>query len=159
MLHKSKIDLDFNTRNESIGFLQISLASSIDLSLQIKQAHWNIKGLQFIGLHKFLDELHEVVNDFVDLIAERITALSGDAEGNLAHVVEKTILSAYPTGINSITDHIEALTDSISTLGEFVRNAIKATDEKDDMGTSDLFTEVSRGLDHNLWLLEAHLQS
>ena len=109
-------------------------------------------------MHKHLDELRETVDEYVDTIAERITALADDAEGTIAQVSKKTILPAYPGKINAINDHIEALTTSISTLGAYVRNAIDKTADGGDLGTSDLFTEVSRGLDQNLWLLEAHVQ-
>lgn len=158
MLHKSKIDLDFDIRKESIALLQVSLASSIDFSLQVKQAHWNIKGMNFIAFHKHLDELRETIDSYADMIAERIVALADDAGGTLAQVKKKTLLPDYPEKINSIPDHIEALTTAISTLGAYIRKAIDTTAEAGDLATSDLFTELTRGLDHNLWLLEAHVQ-
>lgn len=159
MLHKSKIDLSTKKRESSIALLQGNLSSSIDLSLQIKQAHWNSKGMNFIAFHKFLDELHESINEFVDTLAERITALGGDAGGTLSQVAKQTSLPPYPHNINAIKDHIDALTTAIATLGGEIRKAIDLADNNGDMGTSDLFTEVSRGLDQNLWLLEAHIQS
>ena len=157
-MHKSKIDLDLKKRKESIALLQVGLTSSLDLSLQVKQAHWNIKGMNFIAVHKYLDELHEAISSYADLMAERITALAGDAGGTLKQVAEETILPAYPTQIKTIEEHIDALTTAIATLGGYMRTAIDTTANSEDSGTSDLFTEVSRGLDHNLWLLEAHIQ-
>jgi len=158
MSYISKIDLSSETRASSITLLQVSLASAIDLSLQVKQAHWNIKGMNFIALHKYLDELHESVNSFVDTLAERITAFSGLAEGSLAQVTEKTTLTSYPTKELIAEGHLEALTTSIANLGAYIRKAIDISADKGDAGTSDIFTEISRELDHNLWLLEAHLK-
>ena len=85
---KTRNDLAENTRGAMINLLQARLADALDLSTQTKQAHWNVKGPHFIGLHELFDEVHEHVDAAVDLIAERLVALGGIAEGT-ARVVAK----------------------------------------------------------------------
>ena len=71
-----------------------------------------------------------------------------------AQVVEgKTHLEPYPTDIHTVKDHIAALAERYGNVANAVRKNI------DDAGSSDLFTEVSRGLDECLWMLEAHITS
>src|SRR5688500_20035945 len=80
-LYRTKNDLPAAARAEVVRLLNGRLADCIDLQTMCKQAHWNVKGLQFISLHKLFDEINEDVEEYVDLIAERIVQLGGIAEG------------------------------------------------------------------------------
>jgi starvation-inducible DNA-binding protein len=145
-------------RIELAAMLNQSLADTLDLYNQAKQAHWNIKGVNFIGMHKLLDDIAEGLVEQVDVIAERITGLGGTAFGTTQHIAKATQLRAYPLDIFAINDHIEHLAHNIATLGEITRNNIDATDELDDFGTNDLYIDLIRFLDKQLWFLEAHIQ-
>lgn len=159
MLHKSRIDLSESVRTDSSKLLQQSLASLSDLSLQVKHAHWNCKGPNFIAFHKFLDEVHDVLSELIDTIAERITALGGEAMGTLQNISQGSLLPQFPNGLYLVTKLIEKLAENFSLVGKQARKFIDTTADHGDAGTSDLFTEVSRALDHHLWLLEAHIQA
>jgi starvation-inducible DNA-binding protein len=154
-MHKSHNDLPSNARSVAIELLNARLADTIDLALAVKQAHWNLKGPQFIGVHELLDELRGELDDYVDKMAERVTALGGTALGTSQVVTKSTALPAYPTDIYTIKDHLTALVERWSLVANAVRKNI---DEAGDAGTADLFTEASRGLDKSLWFLEAHIQ-
>lgn len=158
LLHATKMSLPEKTRVEIIGMLNKSLASTADLYAQLKQAHWNVKGPQFIALHKLFDEIAEEIEGHVDTIAERITALGGTALGTIQEAAKNTALREYPVDIFTSTDHLAHLTHNFAILGELVRNHIDETDELNDMGTNDMYIDLSRFLDKNLWFLEAHLQ-
>ncbi len=158
LLHTTKNSLPKKERVETIALLNKSLACAADLSMQLKQAHWNIKGMNFIALHKLLDEIAEAVEEQVDVIAERITSLGGTALGTLEQTVENTSLRKYPVDIFDAKDHIAHLTHNIAILGELARKHIDETDELNDMATNDLFIDLVRMLDKNLWFLEAHVQ-
>lgn len=157
-MHATRMSLPEKTRDESIGALNKTLASTADLYAQLKQAHWNVKGMNFIALHKLLDEIAEQVEEQVDTIAERITALGGTALGTLQEAVKNTELRIYPVDIFEAKDHLEHLCHNIAILGEHARRNIQFTDEIGDMGTNDIYIDLSRMLDKNLWFLEAHLQ-
>lgn len=135
------------------------LADVLDLQGQCKQAHWNVKGSGFMALHLMFDEVHASVAGYADLLAERIVQLGGMAEGTARLVAERSELDEYPLGIASGAEHIKALSTALAACGSRIRFAIQEADELEDADTADIFTEVSRGLDKWLWMVEAHLQT
>jgi starvation-inducible DNA-binding protein len=158
IMHKTKMSLPEKDRMELVAILNRSLASTNDLYAQLKQAHWNIKGPEFIALHKLLDELAEQIEDQVDIVAERITSLGGTAFGTIQATAENSALRLYPVDIFTMSEHIGHLSHNIAILGELSRTNVRLAEELDDFGTSDLYIMLSRLLDKSLWFLEAHLQ-
>lgn len=156
--YRTHNELDSNAKSASIALLNARLVDTIDLALIAKQAHWNVKGREFIAVHEMLDKLRDDVDEYVDTIAERVTALGGTAFGTAQVTAQKTTLPAYPTDIHKIEDHLRALVDRYGHVANTVRANIDEATEAGDAGTADVFTEVSRGLDKWLWFLEAHLQ-
>jgi starvation-inducible DNA-binding protein len=150
-------DLPQATRAQAIELLNARLADAIDLGTQIKHAHWNVKGTNFIALHELFDKIAEGVEDQIDTIAERVTALGGTARGTLVAVSRNTSLKPYPEDISAGLAHVEALTSVLADFGRKVRAAIDESAKLGDAGTSDLFTGISRETDQSLWFLEAHL--
>jgi starvation-inducible DNA-binding protein len=155
-MHATKNDLPADKRARLAELLNARLADLIDLQLQIKQAHWNVRGPNFIGLHELFDKLAGEVSEYVDEVAERTTALGGLAEGTVQVVGQRTSLSAYSTTISRWTEHVAALSTAIAATGKLIRAAIDQSDELGDADTADLFTGISRGLDKQLWFVEAH---
>jgi starvation-inducible DNA-binding protein len=157
--YRTKNDLPAKTRGKMIVLLNARLADSIDLQTQCKQAHWNVKGPDFISLHELFDKVNEDVEEYVDLLAERAVQLGGVAEGVIQGVVKKTQLKPYGAKGGSGRDHVEALASALAAYGKLVRTAIDTSDRAGDKDTSDIFTEISRGTDKWLWFVEAHLQA
>jgi starvation-inducible DNA-binding protein len=158
-LHKTRIDIPADKRPPIIKLLNERLADLIALMLQCKQAHWNVKGPHFIALHELFDEQAELIEEHVDTVAERITALGGKADGTATVVAEKSSLPKYPLDISSGPQHVDALATAFATAGKLVRAAIDQADELGDADAADIFTAASRELDKQLWFLEAHLQA
>src|SRR5262245_36163754 len=98
-LFSTKNDLPQDRRVEVIALLNQRLAEAIDLQTQCKQAHWNVKGASFIGLHKLFDDVTEAVEGYADLIAERVVQLGGVAEGTIGAGGERCKLAGYPIGL------------------------------------------------------------
>jgi len=155
---ETRNDLPDNTRKAMIALLNARLADAIDLRLAVKQAHWNVKGPNFIALHELFDQIQARVDTFVDDIAERAVSLGGAAHGTAQVVVKGTNLKPYPTEVLPEQEHLAALADRLSAFGKLARAAIDAADEAGDKDTADLFTGVSRQIDKDLWFIEAHLQ-
>ena len=158
-MHQTKNDLAKKNREQVIETLNARLADAIDLKTQAKQAHWNVKGPHFIGLHELFDQVATAVEAHTDLIAERVTALGGTAMGTTRVVAQKSTLSEYPLEIVDGTAHVDALSTAMADFGKKVRKGIDDTDELGDADTADLFTEVSREIDKLLWFVEAHIQT
>jgi starvation-inducible DNA-binding protein len=158
-MHKTKNSLSQNVRQQAIELLNQNLALAIDLKLQTKQAHWNVKGPSFIALHELFDQVATAAEAFSDLIAERVTSLGGTAEGTVPAVAQRSTLAAYPLKISAGKDHVEALSSALAAFGKSVRGAIDEATKFGDADTADIFTEVSRETDKQLWLVEAHHQA
>jgi starvation-inducible DNA-binding protein len=158
-MYKTGNDLPLKQRVELNDLMNLRLASAIDLQLQMKQAHWNVKGPNFIGLHELFDKIDEAVEEYVDLIAERIVQLGGIAEGTVRTAAGRSRLDEYPMTVSNGAAHVNAVATALSTFGEEARATIGEAEELNDAGTADLFTEVSRGIDKWLWFVEAHSQA
>lgn len=157
-LHPTRIDLPAEERRHIIVILNQTLVSTLDLKTQVKQAHWNVKGMDFYQLHEMFDELATELEEFIDLFAERITALGGLALGTARMAAAESTLPEYPFDVWDGKDHITALADRYAPYAKLLRDNIHITDDLGDADTADLYTEVSREIDKRLWFLEAHLQ-
>jgi starvation-inducible DNA-binding protein len=158
-MFKTKNDLPQKTRAAAVELLNARLADCKDLETQTKQAHWNVKGPNFIALHELFDKLHEDVEGYVDEIAERAVQLGGVAEGTARMVAKRSSLPEYPVNTVDGHSHVEAVSSALAAFGKSVRKAIEESNELGDLDTADLFTGVSRGIDKWLWFVEAHLQA
>jgi len=158
-MHPTRNDLPKDTRVAMVKLLNERLADAIDLQLQAKQAHWNVRGPHFISLHELFDKVSEEALGFIDEIAERASALGGVAEGTLAAASSRTTLAAYPLTISDGRDHVDALSKALAVFGKQARAAIEQADAAGDADTADLFTQVSREVDKQLWFVEAHLET
>ena len=156
---KTKNTIPEKIRKQIDVVLQERLADSIDLVIQAKQAHWNVKGPDFIALHELFDKIAEESQNYSDLIAERIMQFGGAAQGTVQVVAARTSLPTYSLVLTSGKAHVEALAHTLATYGELIRLAISQASELNDPGTADILTEISRGVDKNLWFIEAHNQA
>jgi starvation-inducible DNA-binding protein len=157
-LYHSHIDIAEEARKELVGILNQQLADTFDLYSQTKQAHWNVKGEDFYSLHKFYDDLAESLENYVDTIAERVTALGGVALGTVRMAAEHSTLDELTTDIVSGIDTLKALIERYAAYAASNRQALARAGELGDPTTEDLLTEISRVVDKNLYFLESHIQ-
>jgi starvation-inducible DNA-binding protein len=158
-MNPTRNDLSENTRSSIVSIIQPRLADSIDLHSQMKQAHWNVRGKSFIALHELFDQIAAEVLAQTDMMAERITALGGQADGTVRITAATSSLSEYPLEPGSQDGHVEAVSQALSSFASTVRSAAREAAEMGDDDTADLFTEVSRATDKNLWFVEAHQEA
>jgi starvation-inducible DNA-binding protein len=155
--YPSSVGVPDNNRQALIALLNIRLADSTDLRTQVKWAHWNVKGLHFIQLHELFDSISSHLDEQTDLIAERIAALGGVANGTAREVAAKSGLKEADLSASDGPSMLKFLVHNVAHHANAVREAIKESDDLDDATTADLFTQLSRELDKDLWFLEAHL--
>jgi starvation-inducible DNA-binding protein len=155
---KTRNDLPAKTRSSSIALLNQSLADLTDLYTQTKQAHWNVKGLEFYQLHELFDETAAVLLPFIDEVAERVTALGGLATGTVRMAAATSTLPELDLELTAGVELLQALADRYGQTANTIRECIDTADKAGDADTADLMTEISRELDKRLWFIEAHLQ-
>jgi starvation-inducible DNA-binding protein len=158
-MYPTGIDLSETKRVQLIELSNACLADAVDLQLHCKHAHWNVKGPNFIALHHLFDQVNESVEDYIDLIAERAVQLGGIANST-AHVV--TTWAHMPENYTqnaSERDYVHSLSEALASFGKIAREAIGKSNELGDVVSADVFTEISRGVEKWLWMVEAHLQS
>lgn len=158
LMFETSNDLSAATRQSIVEILNEHLANAIDLQLQAKQAHWNIKGPNFVGLHELFDRVAGEANNYADLLAERAVAIGGVARGTLQIVSGRSKLREYPVSVGQWRGHVRAMQGAVAGFGRGVRRAIDEATALKDADTADLFTEMSRGADKTLWMIEAHVQ-
>jgi starvation-inducible DNA-binding protein len=147
-------DLPEKVRHSSITLLNARLADAIDLMMQAKHAHWNVRGPHFFSLHELFDKVYEDVAGYVDVIAERAGQLGGAVQGT----IRANARQSTPLALGDGSHHVEAVAAALASFGEQARAAIAEADRLGDADTADIFTEVSRGIDKLLWFVESHAE-
>src|ERR1017187_7796972 len=145
-MYETENDISEKRRSELNALMNQRLASAVDLQTQMKQAHWNVKGPNFIGLHELFDKVDEAIESYVDMIAERIVQLGGIAEGTARVAASRSRLEEYPLNIADGVAHVEAVARALSAFGHEARTTINEADELDDADTAGIFNEISRGI-------------
>ena len=155
---QTRNDLFEDARESMVELLNQQLAESLDLYTQLKQAHWNVKGMHFMQLHSLFDDLAANFTHYADMIAERATALGGRAEGTARMAAERSRIDEMPIEMTDGKDFLIALANRIGEYAASARSAIDESADQNDAVTSDLFTEIAREVDKSLYFLESHLQ-
>lgn len=157
-LYETRNDIPKESRAAVVRLLNQRLADTVDLHMQAKQAHWNVKGSDFYQLHLLFDDVAAKVEPHIDSLAERVTALGGVAQGTVRMAADGTTLNEFPTDPPEGRAYLEALAERFATVAEGLRHSIDESAEKGDQGTADLFTAIVRDVDEGLYFLESHLQ-
>ncbi len=155
----TRINIPEPSRQQLIELLNSRLADTFDLYSQLKQAHWNVKGSDFLQLHELYDSVAADVLEHLDMIAERATALGGLALGTTRLAASASTLDENPLDAVAGVETVEAISDRLAAYGSSVRAAIDAALTLADQDTADLFIEVSRAIEKHLWFVEAHAQT
>jgi starvation-inducible DNA-binding protein len=134
--------------------LQHTLVELIELSLQAKQAHWNVVGPTFKPVHEFLDELTGQYRDWYDGVAERMTAIGAAPDGRSATIASARSFDPLPAGALDATRLVRILEEHVTVFASRVRE--RADLVGGDLATQDLLIEILRGAEKQRWMLRAH---
>lgn len=143
-------------RAEIIKNLNTALATNLDLYMVAKQAHWNVKGPNFQGLHALFDTVSDAAREYADLVAERAVALGGMAEGTREDVTANSALAKFPGKERQWQALVKEVHGRVLAAADQARQFGDGLD--DDIATQDIYVEIIRGLDKWAWMLEAHLE-
>jgi starvation-inducible DNA-binding protein len=150
----SRSILTGSKRQETTDLLQQNLVTLVDLSLLLKQAHWNVIGANFRAVHLHLDEIIEIVRDAGDVTAERISTLGVAPDGRAATVAKKTELATYPEGFVKVEQTISLVADALKTTIESLHKAIDELDDLDRV-SQDMVIGFSASMEKHLWMVQA----
>ena len=156
-MQKTHNTLSKKIRVQSVKLLNLHLAAAIDLHAQLKQAHWNVRGPGFIAIHELFDRVSVAAENYSDMLAERAGGLGGTANGTIQVAVKQSFLIPYPLGVADELQHLFAVSAALAAFGGSVIDAIAKSTKIEDPTTADLFTEISRGIDQQLYFVESHL--
>lgn len=157
-MNPTRNNLPAASREQLVPLLNARLADATDLKSQVKQAHWNVKGPQFLPLHELFDAIAGRLDAQIDEIAERAVQLGGAAAGTIRMAAAASSLPEYPANLTAGLDHAAAVADRLAAYGSALRAAIDTATALGDADTADMFTGFSREADKDLWFVEAHLQ-
>ncbi|QNE34406.1 Dps family protein [Leifsonia shinshuensis] len=141
------------------GVAQFLTPVVIDLTALVvngKQAHWHVRGANFIGVHELLDTIVAHAQDWADLAAERIVALGLPVDARLGTVAAKTTTGELTAGFRPSNETIAEVIAQIDAALASVNTAVAELDELDQT-SQDVAIEIARGLDKDRWFLFAHI--
>jgi len=156
-LHPSRIDLPPEIRQYVVQLLNQTLACTVDLRSQVRQACWNVKGRDFSLLHPLFATIVIELAAYTDLVAERVVVLGGVVMGTARTAAMQSKLPEYPDGIVEGNAHVLALAERVAHCATAVRDGISHATDVEDAGSAALYTDLSRKVDKQTWVLEAHL--
>ena len=121
-----------------------------------KQAHWHVRGANFIGVHEFLDTLVEHAGAWADEAAERIVALGLPIDARVQRVAEKVPATGAPAGFAQSTEVIKGIIADIDAVIADLEAAIEGLDETD-LTSQDTAIGIKAGLEKDRWFLFSHI--
>lgn len=158
VLYPSRIDLPSEIRLYMVQLLNQSLACTVDLRSQVSQACWNVKGKNFFVLHLLFTTLGTQLAAYTDLMAERIVVLGGVVRGTVRRAALQSKLPEYPDGLVEGDAHVLALVERFAYYAAAIRGSIALATDVEDADSAAVYTDISRGVDKQLWFLETYLQ-
>jgi starvation-inducible DNA-binding protein len=157
VLQPVRIEIPLEIRLYVIQLLQQTLACTVDLRSHVKQACWNVKGHDFSQLHALFAAMVTELDAYTDLLAERIVVLGGVARGTARTATTRSTLPEYPGAIMDGPAHVRALAERVAPYATALRDNITLAADVEDAGSAAVYTDISRGVDKQLWVLDAHL--
>lgn len=148
-----------DARAQLIRRCNVILGTLLDLGSQVKQAHWNIKGPQFFARHQLFDTLATHLRDWSDSVAERASTLGGYAEGTMRLAVVSSVLPEYDVDAVDGRQHLAALIQRYGRVDGVLRETIAEARRFEDPVSEDLFIEILRGIELDVWFLDSHLNN
>jgi len=151
------LDMATENRKKLAAILNQTLADMSDLKSHAKQAHWNLRGENFVSYHKLADKVADEADAAADSVAERCAQIGGYVYGLLSHAAKNTTVPAFPEDVNDEEDCMDALLESVSHICGTCRKNIAATQDLSDYATSDMYIDITRAFDKLAWMLNASL--
>jgi starvation-inducible DNA-binding protein len=156
-LHPTRMDIPPEIRRYVIQLLNQTLGCTVDLRSHVKQAGWNVRGQDFAPLQALFATMASELDAYADLVAERIAVLGGIAQGTAHTAAMQSRVAASPDSLVDGYAQVGALAERFAPYARAMRESIALAADVEDADTAAVYTDLSRGVDKQLWVLEAHL--
>jgi starvation-inducible DNA-binding protein len=156
-LHPTRMDIPPEIRRYVIQLLNQTLACTVDLRSHVKQAGWNVRGQDFAPLQALFATMASELDAYADLVAERIAVLGGIARATAPTAAMQSRVAASPDTLVDGHAQVGALVECFAPYARAMRGSIALAADVEDADTAAVYTDLSRGVDKQLWILEAHL--
>jgi starvation-inducible DNA-binding protein len=134
--------------------LQRSLVDLLDLSLILKQAHWNLVGDRFRSFHLELDEILEDTRAGSDEVAERMAQIGSSPDGRSSTISSSTSLKDFPAGFIAVDQAVTAVADAMAACISTLRSSRAAVEDVDAI-TEDMLIGIIAPLEKHLWMVQS----
>ena len=141
-MNRSPSALPEPSRTTIAAALNAVLADGQDFSSHTQVAHWNVRGPGFAALHPLFGELYKAISSQVDLVAERIVTLGGQAYGSARQAVKASRLPEYPAETVKDLEHVTLLAERLQLFLVGLRKARAVAAGEGDQDTVNLLTNV-----------------
>ncbi|MBL5973798.1 MAG: DNA starvation/stationary phase protection protein [Candidatus Leucobacter sulfamidivorax] len=127
----------------------------IALAVNGKQAHWHVRGVNFVGVHEFLDQVVEHAQEAADTAAERIIALGLPVDGRIGTVASRTSTPELKPGFQQWEVTVREVVAQLDAALATVYRAVDGLEEVDPV-SQDLAIAIAQQLDKDRWFLFSH---
>jgi len=156
ILIQPNIGLDIEVRQSVVSLLNITLADEVILTTKTRNAHWNVRGLDFFELHTLFETQYQLMNNICDELAERARMMGGLAIGSLQEFLDKTRLKEQP---GTVPDTLHLLADHETSIRFLREDARKCSEDNEDEGTFDLLISIMRMHEKMAWMLRSFIEN
>ena len=154
---KPNIGLSEKKLEAIIKSLSVVLADQVTLYTKTRKFHWNISGDSFMELHKLFENQYKLIEESIDLVAERISKLGGKTIGTMSEFAKLTSLKEHPNKYPSSKDMIKELLDDHETIiRELRKNVDECAEKHKDAGTADFLTGLMEEHETIAWTLRRY---
>lgn len=138
--------------------LNQAVADLSQFAVVIHQAHWYMRGTDFLTLHPKMDELMDDINDHLDVVAERLITIGGSPYSTLKEFADNTkIKDEAGSYKHDMATRLETLLSGYRYLADLCAKGIEVTDEEVDHVTQDVFIDMKGSFEKTIWMLTAEL--
>lgn len=141
-LEANPLGVDDEVATELVPALNDSLATLQVLARQVQKHHWTVEGPEFLGIHEFLGDAYEELEEAIDDLAERVTALGGVPVAGPETAVERSLVDFEGETVYDLRSSLAADLAAYETLATTLREDALVAQRLGDLGTADLLREM-----------------
>lgn len=155
---KTNIGITDENRQAVATELSKLLADEYILYTKTRNAHWNVEGVDLYGKHTFFERQFKQLDNFIDLVAERIRCLGHFAPATLQSFLSLTQFTEKSREKNDSASFIkELLADHECIIMNLREDINKFATEFHDVGSSDFITDLMEDHEKMAWYLRSNL--